>query len=50
MSGEQFITFYDTFMLDIKEILFEALDQIQLVQNRGQWWTFMNIVMKLRVP
>jgi hypothetical protein len=50
MSGEQFITFYDTFMLDIKEILFEALDQIQLVQNRGQWRVVVNLAMKLRDP
>jgi hypothetical protein len=34
----------------VRKVDFEIGDWIELVQNRGQWWTFMNIVMKLRVP
>jgi hypothetical protein len=34
----------------IREIGIDGANWIQLVQNRVQWRTFVNTVMKLRVP
>jgi hypothetical protein len=36
--------------MDLREIGIDGTNWIQLVQDRVQWWTFVNMVMNLRVP
>jgi hypothetical protein len=36
--------------MDLREIGIDGAKRIQLAQDRFQWWTFVNMVMNLRVP
>jgi hypothetical protein len=36
--------------MDLKETGCEGMDQIQLAQDRVQWWGLVNTVMNLWVP
>jgi hypothetical protein len=36
--------------MDLREIGWGGMDWIDLAQNRDQWRTFVNMVMKLQVP
>jgi hypothetical protein len=40
----------DNIKMDLREICIDGANWIQLVQDRIQWWTFVNTVMKVRVP
>jgi hypothetical protein len=40
----------DNIKLDFREIWIDAANWIRLAQDRTQWQTFVNTVMKLRVP
>jgi len=37
-------------MMGLREVGIDGANWIQLVQNRVQWWAFVNTVMNLRVP
>jgi len=39
----------DHIRMDVREIEWEGVDWIHLVQNRDQWWAPVNIVMNFRV-
>jgi hypothetical protein len=39
----------DNIKLDLREIGINGVNWIQLVQNRVQWWAFVNMVMNLWV-
>jgi hypothetical protein len=36
--------------VDLREVVWEVVDWIQLVQDRDQWTALVNTVMDLRVP
>jgi hypothetical protein len=36
--------------VDLREVGWEGVDWVHLAQDRGQWWTFVNMVMSLLVP
>jgi hypothetical protein len=36
--------------LDLREIVIDVANWIQLAQDRVQWWDFMNTVMNLQIP
>jgi hypothetical protein len=36
--------------MDFREIRWDGMDWIDLAQDRGQWITLVNMVMKFRVP
>jgi hypothetical protein len=36
--------------MDLRKIGIDGANWIQLVQDRVQWWDFVNTVMNLRVP
>jgi hypothetical protein len=36
--------------LDLRKVGIDRLNWIRLAQDRVQWWAFVNMVMKLRVP
>jgi hypothetical protein len=36
--------------MNLKEIIWESVDWIHLVQEREQWQALVNMVMNLRVP
>jgi hypothetical protein len=36
--------------MDVREIGIDGANWIQLVQDRVQWWAFVNTVMNFRVP
>jgi hypothetical protein len=40
----------DNIKLDLREIGIDGSNWIRLVQDRVQWWAFVNTVMNLRVP
>jgi hypothetical protein len=40
----------DNIKLDLREIGIDGANWIRLVQERVQWWAFVNTVMNLRVP
>jgi hypothetical protein len=40
----------DNIKMDLREIGIDGTNWIQLVQDRVQWWAFVNTVMNLRVP
>jgi hypothetical protein len=40
----------DNIKMDLREIGINGVNWIQLAQARVQWWAFVNMVMKLRVP
>jgi hypothetical protein len=40
----------DNIKMDLRETGWDGVDWIDLAQNRDQWRTLMNTVMKLRVP
>jgi hypothetical protein len=40
----------DNIRTDLREKGREGGDWIQLAQDRGQWWVFVNAVMNIRVP
>jgi hypothetical protein len=40
----------DNIKLDHREIGIDGMNWIQLVQDRVQWWAFVNMVMNLQVP
>jgi hypothetical protein len=40
----------DNIKMDLREIGWDGMDWIDLVQDRDQWWAFVNMVMNLRVP
>jgi hypothetical protein len=40
----------DNIKMDPRETGIDGANWIQLVQNRVQWWVFVNTVMNLRVP
>jgi hypothetical protein len=40
----------DNIKLDLREIVIDEANWIQLAQDRVQWWAFVNTVMDLRVP
>jgi hypothetical protein len=35
---------------DLGKIKFEGVDWMHLAQDRDQWWTLVNIVIKNRIP
>jgi hypothetical protein len=39
-----------TFNMDLREIVIDGANWIQLAQDRVQWWAFAKTVMNLRVP
>jgi hypothetical protein len=40
----------DNIKMDLREIRWESMDWINLVQDRDQWRALVNAVMNLRVP
>jgi hypothetical protein len=40
----------DNIKVDVREIGWDGMDWIDLAQNRYQWRTLVNTVMKLRIP
>jgi hypothetical protein len=40
----------DNIKIDLREIGWDDMDWIDLVQDRDQWWALVNAVMNLRVP
>jgi hypothetical protein len=40
----------DNIKIDLREIEWDAMDWINLAQNRNQWRDLVNTVMNLRVP
>jgi hypothetical protein len=40
----------DNIKIDLREIGWDGMDWIDLAQDRDQWRTLVNTVMKLRVP
>jgi hypothetical protein len=40
----------DNIKMDIKEMGWEDVDWIHVIQDRAQWWTVVNTGMNLRVP
>ena len=40
----------DNIKMHLWEVGCEAMDWIELAQDRDRWWAFVNAVMKLRVP
>jgi hypothetical protein len=40
----------DNIRTDLREIGIDGANWIQLAQDRGQWWAFVNMVMNLWVP
>jgi hypothetical protein len=40
----------DNIKMDLREIGWDSMDWIDLAQNRDQWRSLMNTVMKFRVP
>jgi hypothetical protein len=40
----------DNNKIDLREIGWDDMDWIDLVQNRDQWWALVNTVMNLWVP
>jgi hypothetical protein len=36
--------------VNFRQIRFEGVDLMHLVQDRDQWWDLLNMVMNLRVP
>jgi hypothetical protein len=41
---------YSTITMDLREIGWEGVDWIRLVQDRVRWWALMNMVMNLQFP
>jgi hypothetical protein len=39
----------DIIKMDLKEIGWDGMDWIHLVQDRDQWWTLVDMVMNLRI-
>jgi len=40
----------DIIKMDLTEIVCEGMDWIQLVQDSGQWWALVTMVMNLQTP
>jgi hypothetical protein len=40
----------DNIKMDLREIVWGGMDWIDLAQDREQWRSLVNMVMKLRVP
>jgi hypothetical protein len=40
----------DNIKLDLREMGIDGANWIRLAHDRVQWWAFVNMVMKLRVP
>jgi hypothetical protein len=40
----------DNIKIDLREIGIDGSKWIRLVQNRVQWWAFVNTVMNFRIP
>jgi hypothetical protein len=40
----------DNIKMDLREIVWDGVDWIDMAQDRDQWRTLVNTVMKLRVP
>jgi len=36
--------------MDLKEIKWEGIDWIKLVQDRDKWWALVNVTMNLQFP
>jgi hypothetical protein len=43
-------TLEDKIRKDLREIMWEVVDWMHLVQNRDRWQAFVNTIMKLLVP
>jgi hypothetical protein len=39
----------DNTVIDLRRIGWEVVDWIHMAQDRGQWWAFKNMFMKIRV-
>jgi hypothetical protein len=40
----------DTMKIDLNEIEWEGVDWIYVVQNRGQWWSLVNMAVNIQFP
>jgi hypothetical protein len=40
----------DNIKLDLREVVIDGENWIQLAQNKVQWWAFVNTVVNLQVP
>jgi hypothetical protein len=40
----------DNIKMDLREIVWDGMNWIDLAQDRDQWKAFMNVIMNLRVP
>jgi len=40
----------DNIRMDLKEVWWEGVDWIHLVQNGDNWWALVNTVLNLQVP
>jgi hypothetical protein len=40
----------DNIRINLQEVRCGDMDSIRLAQDRGRWWTLVNVVMNLRVP
>ena len=43
-------TWEDNIKMDLRKMGCDADDWIDLAQDRNQWWVYVTVVMKLRVP
>jgi hypothetical protein len=40
----------DNIKMDLREVGWEGMDWIELIQDRDRWWVLVNAVTNLRVP
>jgi hypothetical protein len=40
----------DNIKMDLQEVWCEGLDWIELAQDRDKWWSFLSVVINIRIP